>query len=37
MEGYLYCGETVSNIRLMRNFPIGAQVDANELNLASYL
>ena len=33
VEGYLYCGETVSNIRLMRNFPIGAQVDTNRLNL----
>ncbi len=33
VEGYLYCGQTVGSIRLMRNFPIGAQVDTNELTL----
>lgn len=33
VEGYLYCGETVSNIRLTRNFPIGSQVDTSNLNL----
>ncbi len=33
VEGYLYCGETVSHIRLMRNYPIGAKVDTSSLYL----
>lgn len=33
VEAYLYCGETVKNIRLMRNYPIGAQLDQNTLYL----
>lgn len=33
VEGYLYCGQTVSHIRLMRNFPIGAPVDTSGLYL----
>lgn len=33
VEGYLYCGESVSHIRLMRNFPIGAKVDTSALYL----
>ncbi len=32
-EGYLYCGRPVSDIKLMRNFPIGAQVDTSLLYL----
>ncbi len=27
VEGYLYPGQTISNIRLMRNFPIGIQLN----------
>ena len=33
VEGYLYCGETVGNIRLMRNFPIGSPVDTSTFYL----
>lgn len=33
VEGYLYCGQTVSDIRLTRNFPIGAQVDSSQIVL----
>ena len=33
VEGYLYCGETVGNIRLMKNFPIGSPVDTSTLYL----
>lgn len=33
VDGYLYCGQTVGNIRLMRNFPIGSPVDTSHLHL----
>lgn len=33
VEGFLYCGETVKNIKLMRNVPIGEQVDGAKLCL----
>ncbi len=33
VEGYLYPGSSVSSIRLMRNFPIGAPVDTSTLYL----
>jgi hypothetical protein len=33
VEGYLYCGQTVKDIRLMRNVPIGTPVDAGKLSL----
>lgn len=33
VEGYLYCGETVKDIRLMRNFPLGAPLDQSRLYL----
>ena len=33
VEAYLYCGETVKNIRLMRNYPLGAQLDKSTLYL----
>ena len=33
VEGYLYPGETVSSIRLMRNFPIGNALDASSVFL----
>ena len=33
VEGYLYCGESVGGIKLMRNFPIGVPVDTSTLYL----
>ena len=33
VEGYLYCGKPVRDIKLMRNFPIGTQVDGSKINL----
>lgn len=33
VEGYLYCGQSVSHIKLMRNFPIGAQIDTGGIYL----
>lgn len=33
VDGYLYCGQAVGNIRLMRNFPIGSAVDTSQLDL----
>lgn len=33
VEAYLYCGETVKDIRLMRNFPLGAPLDKSTLYL----
>lgn len=33
VEGYLYCGETVNDIKLMRNFPLGAPLDQSTLYL----
>ncbi len=33
VEGYLYCGETVKGLRLMRNFPLGAPLDQGQLYL----
>ena len=33
VEAYLFCGETVKNIRLTRNFELGKQIDVNKLYL----
>ncbi len=33
VEGYLYCGETVNNFKLTRNFAIGVPVDTASINL----
>jgi hypothetical protein len=33
VEGYLFCGETVKNIRLTRNFALGSYQDMNKLYL----
>ena len=33
VEGYLYCGETIKDFRLSRNFAIGVPIDSNALYL----
>jgi hypothetical protein len=33
VEAYLYCGETVKDIRLSRNFTLGVPIDTNQLYL----
>ncbi len=33
VEGYLYCGETVKDIKLMRNYPLGAPLDQSTFYL----
>jgi len=33
VEGYLYCGKPVGNIKLMRNYALGAPVDPSQLYL----
>lgn len=34
VEGYLYCGETVNDIKLMRNYALGAPIDQTQLYLS---
>lgn len=33
VEGYLYCGESVDDIKLMRNYALGAPIDQSQLYL----
>ncbi len=37
VEGYLYCGESVHDIKLMRNYALGAPVDQSQLYLTPSL
>ena len=37
VEGYLYCGESVHDIKLMRNYALGAPVDPGQLYLTPSL
>ncbi len=37
VEGYIYCGESVHDIKLMRNYALGAPVDQSQLYLTPSL